>query len=308
MSVSRYTAGRYWEEAVVSLQVPNFIQNRKYELINSSVEGVFHFIHPFFGNNYLKAVTLQIKQQGKYSTVGITGSFVASTNRLIHNSVTNNIAVIGFSVTDVESEIMVRIGGLIMKCYISSYVDPITVVLRGNNLPVSDQTVDSLMVANTLPDTSVIQLASLNINRISTEKYVLESSATQFVEAVSTEEFKAFNRSAFHNRGKVVYTAEKERIFFQYGSGLVSPGTITLHYPCLPSVVTSDVDTIDMPDGLPIRLGIEHLRMSIRKQMGEKIEETTLLSSFVPIMQQIALGVNREISLEEITQKAKAIL
>jgi len=308
MSVSRYSADRYWEEAVVSLRAENFIQNRKFELINASIEATFHLIHPFFGNNYVKAVTLQIRDKGKFSTVGSTGTFTAATSRLTHNFITNNITTVGFSVTDVESEVMVRIGGLVLKAYIGAYVNPTTVVLRGNNLPTSDAVVDSVLVANTLPDVNVIQLATLNINRLSTEKFILESSVTQFVEAISMEEFKAFNTTSLHNRGRIVYTNEKERIYFKAGSALASAGTLTLHYPCMPTVVVAGTDSIDVPDGVPIRLGIEHLRFSIRKQQGEKMEESALLAAFMPLLQQIALGSNREVSLEELSKKAKAIL
>src|SRR5689334_22584320 len=251
MALSRYTAAQMWENAVLDIQAPTFNDLQRFELINQSDDAAFSLVYGLFGNAYQRSVRLQVIAQGKYSTVA--GLFQAANSSITCVALSNGSMGVGFAKTDEERDLTFRVGGMIYEVTVDKYVSPSTVIVRGNLLPSTDETVDAILMPNSILGSGIVLLTALKINRMSGAlKLNLETSVKDaVVDAASLEEYKTFSPTALQNRKRIIYALENERMLLK--SGMTNLGTLTLHYPGVPRPVGADSDEIDLPDGLPIK-------------------------------------------------------
>lgn len=300
MSTSRFTARTFWQEAVVDLAVPTFIENDKLGLVNSAIDGVFQIIHPLLGNSFLRAVRILGNTHGKYSTA--TGSFDPATAILTMTS-------ISWGVKDRDREINMRVGTHIYVCYVKRWVSVSSVSLYGETLPTVNVTVDSVTVANTIPDSSIVVIKdSIRINHASTIKLNIVSSNTKFVDAVSVDDFRTFSSSTIDNRKRIVWTYQDGRINVKYGDSLASVGSMTLYFPAMPNAVLTVDDEIDLPDGFAVLCAIELLKTKILQRSGQPADVAGMIAKVSSLYAQQAKASGVEIETEAIEAKVKAVL
>jgi hypothetical protein len=152
----------------------------------------------------------------------------------------------------------------------------------------------------------VVSLSSLNINQAALLKTELESSATKYIEAVSTLALKTFRPDAIQNRNKIVYAISGNQLFLAKGSNLNSYGTLTLRFVRMPDQVSADSDFIDIPDGAAMEMCLLKLKEILRERYG--LQKTDDSAKRDELMRQLYESVGQAVSLETDGEKAKTIL
>ena len=89
----------------------------------------------------------------------------------------------------------------------------------------------------------------------------VQSSVTNYVEAVSPTEFQMFDPSSARNVSKIVWMRQGDSIYFAKGNNLSSLGSVTLFYPRIPNLLSLDADYVDLPDGAPIEIALIKARL-----------------------------------------------
>lgn len=305
--MSRYSAIQFWEEAVVDLNLPSYETTHRLNLINSSVDSVFQLIHGFFGQYYTRQVPLQAQANGKINSG--TGSYAYSTKQLTMTTMTNGTTTVGFSVADEGRKAVMRVGGNVWECVIDDYISSTVVQLAGNGLPSSNQTVDSFFIINSVHAVDgIILLTDLRVNALSTVKISLESTASNYVDALSIEDFKRWSTTNMNNRNRIAYCYEGNQLMCKIGSSLTNLGSMTLHYPSMPTVVTATTSTVDIPDGIPVLMGIEYLKAKILHREGQIKDMTPQLAKFRSLFGELKSNFGLEVEAEKDKDKIQAII
>lgn len=271
MPLSRdWTAQKYFDAAYrrFGYDTNHVIYAQKWEIVNSSVEIADNILAPIIGNAKRTKVPYNIPLPTRYLLSG-TGTYTAAT--AIVTATTLNIP---FNANDVERPLIVRSGANGHWIVIDSYISGTQVVVRGNNLPTVDLTLDAIEVPATTPLSTSIHLSNLRMQRTGEQtRLILESSATDFVTPKSLEEFKVW-RSGGQNRNSVVYCLSGEEILVKGGDKLLTTdgaviGTFYLYFQRVPTRVVTGTDKIDLPDGTAIQVGISIEEMIIASRLNQ---------------------------------------
>jgi hypothetical protein len=257
-------------------------------------------LHPLMLPSYKKVINLAARDIGKKMLSG-TGAYVAATKTLTVTTMSTS-----FLATDTERKVIMSYGTAIYECFIDSWVSSTEIVVRGNLLPAVDTLMDDVRIPSNEVENDKVLLGSTRINRLlSPVHFVLESSVTNYVEAVTLEDFRVFDPAANESLDKIVFTFEGSSLLLNKGNNVSSYGALKLHAMMMPTPVSSDAMTIDLPDGQPLQLGITVLRSRILARMGKQVADSQAIGAMV---QSIYQSAGQEISVEEIANKARALM
>lgn len=303
MPLSQKTAAEFWREAVEDLgDIPVSVQHfSKYLLINRVQELVQGMFADVVAEAYIEETTAVLSTTGKYYVSG--ASWTASTNSL---TATMNTA---WSSSDVGNLVVFRNGTSVYVGTIASRTSDTVVVLAGDNLPTSDiGTVNDVMMAATTVSGDSINIGSLRLLRYGNQlNLTIKSTVTNNVETISREAFQKFNASAAQNRNKIVWALYGNTIYLAKGSNLSSYGTLTIAYPSLPTMVSTDSDNISLLDGAMAQIGINVLRAKIQRRLGIPIPETDK-NDTRELIKMLYTSYNQDIKKEFIEQKLESLL
>ena len=303
MGLSRYTAKMFTDEARIDtdLSVNSAIYaGGRFDLIDSSVESVYHLLPSLMLGSYKRATIFQTRDTGKKMISG-TAAYTIADKTLVVPSMN-----ISFVASDVEKRLIMSNDVSIYEVYIDSYVSATTVKVRGNLLPGTDATMDDVRIPNSLVEDNKVLLGSLNLNRLVAPVHiVVESSMTQYVEALTMEDFAIFASDSNDNKEKIVFAFEGSSLLLKKGDNVTEYGALTLHAIMMPTPVTMDSDTIDLPDGAPIQLAIITMRNRILRRMGLPPSDPNAMQG---ILQNIYQMAGAEVKLEELSSKIKALM
>ena len=248
---------------------------------------------------YQKDTTAVLSTTGKYGT---TGTFTAATNTLVATMSSN------FASIDVGNMIILRTGTTVYVATIQSYISTTSVVLYGDNLPITDvASFDTITMAGTTPTGTVINISSLRLLRSGSQlRLQLISTATENVNVELSESFPRWRTGASQNLNSIIWCLVGTNIYLNKGDSLSSYGTLTIRYPGLPDLVSLDADYIDLLDGIMVINGIMILRTLIEKRLGVQVSNngTTIIDN----VQSMYRNAGNEQSKELIRAKVESLL
>ncbi len=262
-----WTAGRFHKLAMADLGIDSndAISIQRFDLMNKSFGLVTSLFYDLMIAAYMTPVTLVPDTLGRKSSSG-TGTWTAATARLVFAGMNSS-----FASGDVGKVITFAIGASIYIGTIDSFVSTTTVVIAGANLPVTDGTVDMVIVVSSVPTGNVLSLAGLRIMRTGQQvKVELESTATKALEASTTQAVFNFDSSAASNLKKILWVISGEQLIFAKGNSLTSAGTFTFRYPRVPNIVTADTDPPDVVDGAAIEIALLHYKRVLAGRTGKE--------------------------------------
>lgn len=301
LSVSE-TAKSLWRKA--TRDIPNYEQGsalylERFELMNRAIQYVIPQFADLLAPSYKVKTTAVPSTTGRYSTA--TGTWVASTNTLTITMDSN------FSSSDIEHTVMFRVGTSVYLATIQSRTSNTAVVLHGDNLPTSNQTVDYAMMASTGVTSDVLSLASLRMFRNGQQDTLeFESSSTTNVEYLKTLAFRKWSTTAQQNKNALAFMFAGVNLYMKKGSSTSSYGTIYPWYPKLPDLLAADADGVDVPDGAPMELVIFYLRSLIMIRLGQEVPNDDK-DLEVTIKRLYATYGSAKINNETVKQKASAL-
>jgi hypothetical protein len=167
-----------------------------------------------------------------------------------------------------------------------------------------------MLVYTTAPGEAVA-LTGLRIARVGQQiRFHLESTATNYIEAVSVEELRVWRSGASTNLNKIVYALVGDALYLRWGDSLTNSGTLTLRYPRLPLEVTSDASYIDLPDGIAIEVAILKTKLIVQQRLitsGAKSTIPQIDNEMSALVQAMYQTFGQEVGAETIKQKVQAL-
>jgi hypothetical protein len=136
---------------------------------------------------------------------------------------------------------------------------------------------------------------------------ILESTGTTALGPVSEEEVSSFRSSAAQNLKRIVWAFSGDYLLLAKGSSLSTYGTLTLRYPRVPCVPTTDTEYVDLPDGLLMEMGLLKLKSLIALRVGERASPETE-AQMQGMVKTLYGQLGIQASLEDIKTKTAAIL
>ena len=267
MSLSRdWTALRFFNLILTDLnKTKNDVSYaQRFELMNKAVATTANTFYDLMSNAYMTPITLLPSTVGRTYVSGAT--WTAATNRL---TATMNTS---FGSGDVGNLIVFSVGAsLVYVGTITQFISTTVVVVSGSNLPLTDQTVSGVLMPATTPTGQVLDITTLRLMRTGQPiKLELETTATIQLEACTSGEIFKFDTTDPGNANKIVWAYSGDQILLAKGSTLATYGTFTLRYPRIPNALTSDADSIDLPDGAAISISMLLTKSYIAERGQEK--------------------------------------
>jgi hypothetical protein len=306
MRLSRnWDAGTFFKAGFrdIGLDRNSPIFSERFDLINTAVEKVHGLFEWLIGNSYLTKTSFNSPTVGNHSTSG-TGLFTYATKAVTFSGMRTS-----FTSADVEKLCVMRINNNLYGAFIDSYTSATAIVIRGQGLPSSvTSTIDWFGIVNSVPSDGEILLTSLNINRTSAVKIVLESSVTDFVKSASIEEYKRFRSASDGDKTKIIYSLSGDTLLLKKGDSLSTFGTMTLYYPRVPYKVTSDTHQLDLPDGACCQIALNRMRISIATRMNRMDLVKFYYDEMYQEVQGLYKSFGAEIDLETIKAKVSSLV
>jgi hypothetical protein len=302
MSQSRdYTLKTFYREAAQDLQgagkIPRHIQK---DLVNRAVATIAERFYDLWSNDYMTDAIINYETGGIYddgaSTYTSTGHLVTLTTP------STNLAN-----SDVEKLVVFRIGTTIYSGKVLSVSTTKIFVFDGDIFPSTDGNIatGSLAICASTVQNNVISLSSIRIMRNAKTKIELSTNATgATIRAGSQRQVDTFDTGG-RNAKTVIWCLSGDNINFAVGTGLTNAGTITIHYPRVPYLVSAATDKIDIPDGIGIELAILYLRGLIQLRLGQTPENSEVLIQ--RYSGDVYKSMGREIPMEADTSKPQAL-
>ena len=280
MSLSKsYTAFQMWSEATqdVRVGVNSSIYVDRLNLINSCVDATFNTLQPLMIKSYQRSAVITKSYVDKRD-VGGSATFNPTTNILHCPAIST-----GFTVGDVGRYLVgVQAGTASWFGTVVSVIGSNDIVISANSPIASTVTLLYVFLPPTTINDDIVNLAGLRINRvIAPVNITLESSLSTTVRPETVDGLKSFNVNSDQNRKTIVFALEGETLLLRKGYSLTSYGTLTMHYPAMPTPVTSNNSMVDLPDGSSITLAITALRAKIQKRIGQPVNVTQEIQSIV---------------------------
>ncbi len=295
-----WTGKDIWREG--TLDTPDYLQGKelyvdRLNLMNRHIQMVIGQFYDLVKISYMTPVTPVISSSGRYSTVG--GTWVASTNTL---TITMNS---NFASSDVGNLIVFRVSASVYVATIQSRTSNTVVVLTGDNLPSSNQTVDYAIMAATTLTSDAISIASLRMARAGQQIGLeLESTVTTSIRYMTSLEINMWRTSEEGNSNSIAVALSGTTLLLKKGSELSSYGTLTLRYPKVPDSLATEDDYADIPDGVIPEIVIISLRSAIARRLGKKTDEQPQLEALIRKLYQT---FNMEVDAEVLKEKAQAL-
>jgi len=301
MPLSRnWTANEIWLEAFrdVGFDQNSPIVIERFQLVNRAVDKVATEFSGILWPSYMEQATIVTSTSGNFGVSGM--SYVTLTSRL---TATMNSS---FVAADLGKMVVFRDVASVFVGTITVIVSTTVVTLSGNNLPAADiATVNAVQMAGTTITNDQASIAGIDLLRIGGElKFSLQSSLTNYIDAVSVHEIRTFRSGSIANVNRIIWAIEGDTILLARGTSLSSYGTLTLHYPRFPTAVVADADLVDIPDGAPLSLAILHLEAIIARRLKVPVNlRAEMQDQIRNIMQSYGLVV----SSEEIEKRVAAL-
>ena len=296
-----FNAAQLWFNAkrdLGNIVVPDW---ERFDLINRSISTVVGQFYDLLSQSYLTDAVINYSTGGKYDA-GTGGTYIAATQVVTLNNPSSNLTN-----TDLEKLVVFRIGTTNYLGKVLSVLSTSTFKFDGDILPSVDGTIvdNSLSILDTTIQNDIISLSSLRIMRAGENIRIgLVSTATRTVKFMSQEELDTFTTDG-RNSKTIGWSFFGDVINTKKGDVLASYGTITIHYPRVPYLVSDDLDQIDLPDGTAIEIATIHLRDLIRKRIELPPENNEALKQ--KLVGNLYQTFGQEASAEIIKEKALAL-
>jgi len=291
------TAEDLWREANRDLppgdNIPHF---ERFRLMNRAIQVIASLCYDLMSQWYDTATTIIANTTGKISSG--SGTWVASTGTLT--------MTMGFTSNDVGNQIIFTLSTSVYCGFISEYLAADQVVVVGSNLPTTNISPDSAVMLGSAPQTDSISLADIRTMRTGQQvRLRLESTATDYVEAVSPDALRIWRPSEDGNYNKIVYALVGNTLFLNKGDGMDSYGTLHLFYPRIPYMLTLSTSKVDIADGMPAQLVIMYLSRLIAKR--RRLTNADNIQEIAGYMQMMYSTAGMEIDMEILSKKVQAM-
>ena len=301
MSLSRdYTAIGLYQQAKRDLSDPDgLLHNERFDLVDRAVQAVGGQFYDLMSNLYMTEVNVVDNSSGAYET-GSGGTYTVATKTLVMNTPSRNI-VSG----DIGKLVVFRIGTSTYMATIQTIVSTSSFTVSGVGLPSSNGTLDDEIIVGSSVSGNTISLSGLRImmtgQQIKIELFSTTPNVT--VKAGTTREIDTFKTFGV-NRNTIIWAISGDSIVFVYGDS-VTLGSLVLRYPRVPNLVSSDSDSIDLPDGIAIEIAILYLKGLLQQRLtGQKQNNEQEMQTLVQRMQQTFAG---EVDAEVVKEKVLAL-
>ena len=294
-----YTAKALWREAVRDLapgdNIPKFEQ---FNLMNRACQTIPSLCYDLMSRWYEDYLPIVTPASGKVSSA--SGTWVASTGLLTITMSTS------FASTDVGNLIVFSLSGTVYAGVISGYTSATAVTVTGGNLPSSNISPTQATMLGANPTSDTITLAGIRIMRAGQQVAMrLESTATDYVSAISPDELRVWRPSEDGNYKKIVWSLVGTNLFRNKGDGLSDYGTSFFYYPRVPYLLATLSQKVDVPDGLPMQLTIMYLSRLIAQR--RRVPAPDNMQQIGTLLQMMYSTNNMQIDAEALTQKAQAL-
>lgn len=307
MALSRtWTYADFWRSAYVDdvFDPNNAVWFLRHKLMDEAIQFTATLFYDLMGVRYFTDQTIVPDTLGRFSNTG-TGTYTAATKTVTFVGMNTD-----FGSGDTGKLMMFRVGSLVYPCKVTTFVDIDNVIVDGNNLPTTNQTIDGVMLASTAP-TGVgsyisVWVGDLRIMSVGQQvRTFLESSSTKNVDNLDVTGVVNFRSAADANKFRIVWALAGENLMLAKGSGLSTYGTLVLRYPRIPYVWTADTDYIDLPDGAPLNIALVKLKSMIQDRIGRpKADYSPQLEALI---QSLYRTFGAEASAEVLQEKIKAL-
>lgn len=294
-----YTVNSVWREAVrdfpADQQIPHYMALDIVNRAQSAVAGQFYDLMSQF---YMTDATFSVSAAGSYSTA--SGTYTLATATLSIAMSTN------FSASDVGKMIVFRMSSDVYIATVKTYLTASSVIVDGASLPSSGGAVSYAILCPTSVTADYISIAAYRIMMTGQQvRMSIESSATSYVSSVSMDELRVWRSSAVQNKDRIVFSLSGEKIFLKKGTSLSSFGTLTIHYPRVPALMTAMTDYVDIPDGAATGLLISTVRSMVAPRIGIQLQDQT--NDIAQKVQAMYSTFAQEASAEEIIKKVQSL-
>jgi hypothetical protein len=153
-----------------------------------------------------------------------------------------------------------------------------------------------------------IDLSVIPIMRVgNTVKLTLgiANAANGQADMVSEDEFLAWRPANSRNTSMACACFQGNDLAFRLGSSVLTAGTVTLHYPRMPIVVTADTDHIDVPDGPLCELVIARLTIILARRLEMQVPD--MQPQIERIVASLATMYKLNLTTEEMKAKVQAL-
>jgi hypothetical protein len=303
MSLSRdWTAIKLWQQAKRDLgDVDGLLYNERFDLINRAVQTVAGWIYDLGSNFYMTEVVI-VGSGGAYQTdiTTSTGTYVTATQTLTLDTPSRDITS-----SDIGKIVAFRIGTTTYAGIINTIVSVSSFTIIGTGLPSSNGTLaEALIVGNTVTSNK-ISLSGLRMmmagQQIKLE--LLSSTSGVTVKAGSMRDVDTF-RTSGANKNTILWGINGDYIQFTTGDSVVQ-GTLTLRYPKMADLLSTNAGIIDLPDGVAIEMATVYLKGLMQQRIsGDKEDNKSELQQLKENMVKTFLG---EADAEVVKEKVMAL-
>jgi hypothetical protein len=291
------TASNIWHDAVRDLgTIGDVSRYDRFDLINRAVKTVSGQFYDLMSQSYMTDAVISASTSSVYDT-GSTGTYIAATHTLALQTPSANITT-----ADIGKLVVFRIGSTVYTGTVLSIISTSSFTINSDSYPAGNGTLAMVTILGT---SNTISLANLRIMRTGANiRLELTTTSTATVRVVSQRDYDTFSTTG-GNIKTIVWCFSGDTIKLKKGDGLSSYGTITLHYPRVPDLVTSDASGIDLPDGAAIEIAIIYLRGLIQRRLNFPIENNeATIQQLVANMYQT---FGQEVSAEVVKDKVLAL-
>ena len=300
MSLSRdTTAIELWQQAKRDLgDVEGLLHAERYDLINRAVQTISGWVYDLSSNLYMTEVVI-VSSGGAYET-GSTGTYVVATQTLTLQTPSRSIIS-----TDIGKIVTFRIGTTTYAGIIDTIVSTSAFTVIGVGLPSANGTLAEVIIVGNTITSNKISLTGLRMmmagQQIKLE--LLSSTSGVTVKAGSMRDVDTF-RTTSANKNTILWAINGDYIRFAVGDS-VTQGTLTLRYPKMADLVTTDSSGIDLPDGVAIEMAILYLKGLMQQRIGgQKENNEAKLQQMKENMVKTLLG---EVDAEVVKEKVMAL-
>lgn len=305
MALSRdWTAKKAFDQALIELSLDQNCASyaQRLDLVNRAFSTVANMFYDLMSNAYMTPVTIVPDTIGRYSSSG-TGTWTVATSTLVFAGMNTS-----FGSGDVGKTIAFRVGSLVYLGQVASFVSTTSVTITGMNLPVTNVTVDYVLLVATTPTGNNVSLSTLRFMRTGQPiKLELESTATDTLEATTSQSVFKFDGAPPQNVKKIVWAYSGDELLLAKGDGLTTYGTFTLRYPRVPNKITADTDFIDIPDGAAFEVGFIYLKAMIAKREGKMAMMQNYEADLGSLIKSMYNTFGQEVQAEHIANKVKSL-
>jgi hypothetical protein len=300
MALSRdTTAIELWQQAKRDLgDVEGLLHAERYDLINRAVQTISGWVYDLSSNLYMTEVVI-VSSGGAYET-GSTGTYVVATQTLTLQTPSRSIIS-----TDIGKIVTFRIGTTTYAGIIDTIVSTSAFTVIGVGLPSANGTLAEVIIVGNTITSNKISLTGLRMmmagQQIKLE--LLSSTSGVTVKAGSMRDVDTF-RTTSANKNTILWAINGDYIRFAVGDS-VTQGTLTLRYPKMADLVTTDSSGIDLPDGVAIEMAILYLKGLMQQRIGgQKENNEAKLQQMKENMVKTLLG---EVDAEVVKEKVMAL-